>query len=560
MSIDLDLSTWQPSAPRIALRGKQQEWVDTIDADLQSYSRVLAVAPGGVGKTQVFSALASLWWSRGHRTLILEDRDRLTRQTADRIRSVTGLDVEIEMAGEHSSPFAPIVVACVATLGRVNRLTGFSDTHFQYIVPDECHRSLAPMWIRILNYFHYGAESLEEMWLQPSDGSYEPKARIAGFTATPDIGETKNLGQLYQHKSVDYSYRQAVEDGWLVAPIQKNIPLQIDLRRYRTGGTVNGTDFKSSDLSEALIPVIEKLADLHVEHAGDKKSMCFLPSVECAGMLSSALNRRGLKSFVVSGDALDADENTEEFVRSGPGTCLCNAIIFNYGVDFPEIDCIGWYRATISRAFYIQGIYRGTRVLPGILDECETAEERREAIARSHKPHLLILDPLFMSDRIDLLDAYDLFTDSVEVKKRMKLSGELTGENAEKASRDFLKSLEKEAKKHARRQARTINPLEWGLMIGDKAISEYVPQTDRDKRPLTPGQIGFLERHKIERTNITTFGLASRIIGRYMARLEAGLAMPHQLKFLKQLGLPEEEASKLSRDEASRMIEGRIGR
>ena len=95
---------------------------------------------------------------------------------------------------------------------------------------------------------------------------------------------------------------------------------------------------------------------------------------------------------------------------------------------------------------------------------------------------------------------------------------------------------------------------------GDTAIANYTPMTDRDKRAVTPGQIGFFSRNKIDMTNIKCFGLADKIIGRFMARLNANLVMPEQLKFLKQLGIPEDEASKLSKDEASRVIGERIGR
>lgn len=541
--------------PVFALRGKQPEWLETILRDITIHSRLLVVAPGGVGKTTLFAALAARMWERGIRTLVLENRDRLTRQTADRIRDETGLDVDVEMANDHASPFAPVVVACVATLGRVNRLTGFSDSHFGLIVPDECHFSLAPQFQRILRYFHYGAASLDEEWPTPDDGTYPVKASVVGFTATPDIGEKKNLGQFYQHRSVDYTYLDAVNDGWLVRPVQKNIPLKIDLRKYKAGQTPNGNDFRSSDLSEALIPIMEELADQHVAHAHDKKSIAFLPSVECAQMMTVALNRRGHKAIFVSGECLEVDENTEEFVRSGAGTTMCNAVLYAYGVDFPDVDCIGWYRATLSRAFYIQGIYRGTRVLHGVVNGLDSPEDRKAAIAASSKPFLLILDPLFVSDRIDLLDAYDLFTDKPEVKAKMKVIGEPSEESAREAERDFIKALEKEARKHVRKKARTIDPLKFSLMVGDDALANYVPQTAQERRPPTEGQIGFLQRQRVDVSAIKSFGYASKLIGRIMTRLENHLASYEQLQFLKHLGMPEVETVGLKNKEASALID-----
>lgn len=556
----IDLDDEPVVRPRIRLRGRQQEWVDAIEADLRDHTRLLAVAPGGIGKSTVFAFLAARFHERGVRTLVLENRDRLTRQTAKRLQDETGIPVEIEMGDEHASPFAPIVVACVQSLGRTNRLMGFADDHFGLVVADECHLSLANQWQRILNYFHYGASSLADEWTAPPDGTYTPKASVVGFTASPDIGERKNLGQFYQKRSVDYSYLEAVEDGWLVGIRQTSIPVKIDLKKYKARSTPTGMDFSTADLSAAMVPIIEELAEQHAKHAHDKKSIAFLPSVECAKMMTAALQRRGLKSMYVSGECFDGDEKTEEFVASGPGTTLCNAMIYTYGVDFPDVDCIGWYRATVSKAFYIQGIYRGTRVLPGTIDGLTTAQERREAIARSRKPMLTILDPLFVSDRIDLLEPYDLFTDKPEVKQQMKEKGELNPEAAREGERDFIKALEKAAKKNAHKAARTIDPVAFALNIGDTALANYEPQNDRDSRPVTVGQMEYLRRNRIDTAKVTCFGHAQRLIGRHLQRLQLKLATAEQLAFLKQLGFPEEQCAILTMREASDAIDAKIGK
>lgn len=566
LDVDFADEVAPPPAPAFTLRGHQPEWLAAIERDLTTHSRLLAVAPGGVGKTTLFAALAARHHARGIRTLVLENRDRLTRQTADRIRNETGIDVDIEMGDQHASPYAPIVVASVQTLGRENRLTGFADDHFGLIVPDEAHFSLAPQWQRVLKYFHYGAESLADGWIQPPDGTYVPKGRIVGFTATPDIGSKRSLTEFYQmiergdgqrNWSVNYSYLEAVKDGWLVGPVQKNIPVKIDLRKYKATHTPNGTDFKTSDLSAALIPIIEELAEQTATEARGKKTIAFLPSVECAQMMCDALIRRGMKAIFVSGECLDASDKTDAFAASGPGTVLCNCCLYVYGVDFPDVDCIAWYRATISRAFYIQGIYRGTRVLlpKGVLESCRTAEERRAAIARSRKTHLLVIDPLFVSDRIDLLDAYDLFSDKPKVKAAMKASGEFSAESAEKATRDFIKSLNREAKKHARKKARTIDPLAWAVSLGDDALKSYTPEPGWESGPPTDGQLDFLRKQGMAVDGIKSKGLASKLIGKLMTRINLHLATPSQLSLMHKLGLDEQTCATLTMKEASVLLD-----
>ncbi len=523
----------------ITLRGHQPAWVEKVERDLETHSRLLFVAPGGIGKSTVFAALAARQHARGGRTLVLANRDRLVRQTAGRIASETGVHVEMEMGKERAGLYAPIVVASVQTLGRVDRLLGFPPDHFDLVVADECHLSLAPQSMRVLNYFHYGADSLTDGWSRPKDGDYISLSPVVGFTATPNIGKTRNLGEFFHHRTVNYSYLHAVEDGWLVSPTEINIPVKVDVRSQRTAKTPHGLDFNPKGLGKALIPIIDRLAEQIVEHASDRKTMAFVPSVECARLLSDALVRLGMWSVFVSGECLDRNEKTEAFVERGAGSVLVNCALYNYGIDFPDVDCIAWFRPTISTAFYIQGIYRASRVLPGVIDGLETAEERIAAIAASAKPNFLILSPFFVSDRIDLCNPYDLFTDQPEVKKAMAESGELSVESAKRAERDFLKAMEKEAAKHAAREARAIDPLAWSVFVGETKVLNYAPSTPSEAKPPSPEEIEFIRNAGMNPQVITCSGQAQQIIKVMLARQEMKLAYPKQIKELRRITAQE---------------------
>ncbi len=140
----------------------------------------------------------------------------------------------------------------------------------------------------------------------------------------------------------------------------------------------------------------------------------------------------------------------------------------------------------------------------------------------------------------------------------MKALGPPSLESAAEGERDFIKALEKEAKKHARKKARTIDPLAWSHMIGDTAISNYHPESLADEKPPTPGQLAFMERHQISHDGIQWRGLASKIIGRFLSRHEKGLATGFQLTLLKQLGLPEETTATLTQKEASEVIDATL--
>lgn len=515
------------------------------------FNRVLAEASTGAGKTTIFAAIVQDFVSAGSRVLVIVNRERLVVQAAERIQKQTGLDVDIEMAGEHASPHAQVVVASVQTLMRINRLTGFSDFHFQLVICDEAHHVKAAGWVRILLYFQLGAHTLAEEWKAPAKGEhYESHCKILGVTATPE----EDLGHFFEHAIEPYGLIQAVEDGWLVPPVMKCLPLKIDLRGLRAGRTVNGSDLKPNELEARLIPVLEALADQIVEHASDRKTIVFTPSVNCARLMTEAVNRRGLNGMFVSGECLDIDEKTQKFISSGRGTVLSNCAVWTEGADFPDIDCVMVARATKCRGFYRQMVGRGFRPLPGAVDGLATAEERRAAIAASEKKDLLVLDPLWRSEIIDLCDAFDLYASAPEVKELMKKTGELTPDNAKESERDFLKALEKEAKKHAKKQAKVINPLAASVLVTESGVAGYVPENAAQAGPVTAIQKEYLLAAGFTHYTPKCAGEADLIIRRLETRKRGGFATPLQLSFLLQIGFPEEQAAMMKARQAGAIV------
>ena len=553
----------EPLAPReFTLRPYQHACLAAVEAGWKEFSRLLVDMPTGSGKTTVFAALAKLNHEMGGKTLVLANRDRLVRQTADRIQKETGIDAEIEMADERASPYAPIVVASVQTLANHTRLTSFPDDHFSLIVPDEAHHSGAPTWAKVLNYFNIGAESLAEDWEHPVPGvPFKHKAKVCGVTATPDLGARKSLGEWYQSLAFRYTLIEAVNDGWLVPIIMENVPLEIDVRGLKAGRTNHGSDFTDADISARLVPVIEALAKQICAKASNRKSIAFVPSVECARLLAEAINRHGLRGIFVSGSCEDVDEKTDAFRDAGPGTVLCNCALYVEGADFPDVSCVIFGRVTRSKGFFRQMAGRGTRVLPGIVDGLETAELRKLAIANSKKPNLLLLDPLWLSDEIDLCSAYDLFTDKPEVKQRMAAMGGVGKDLVElekDAERDFLAALTREARKKARRDARVIDPLALCVTLGEESLVMWEPTTQWEELPPTPGQLNFLRKQHIDVEKIKYRGLAQAVTVKLLQRFAAKLCSYEQMTFLAQLEVPEKDTVMLTRAQATALIDAKL--
>ena len=560
--IDLD----DDSPPRIMrLRDYQQDCLAAVRKAWDQFSRQLCVLAGGCGKTVLFSNVAQEEIQAGGRVLILAHTDELIEQAMDKLTKATGLEADKEKAEDRASSHARVVVGSIQTLSREGRLVSFPDNHFSLVIVDEAHRSLSPSYLRVLNYFHFGSESLAEGWEPPAAGvPYQHKARLIGWTATNSRGDKRSLGEIYQSISFEYGLLEAVRDGYLVRPIVKNIPLKIDMRGIkmsRAGG--QGGDLDLGEVAERIAPLLREIAKQFSLHAPDKKAVVFMPSIETAKNLAIAMRELGLNAMFVSGACPDRDEKIERFRECREPIILCNALLVVEGFDVPDINCVCVLRPTKIWSFYVQANVRGTRTLPGVIDGLEEKESRLAAIAASDKPVFTILDFLWLSDRMDLVSPFDLVTNREGVKKELVKAAEgaetvdIVGLEVQ-AERDFLKAVAKEAKRHARKDARVIDPIMWSVALGDAALASWEPETKWDELPPTRPQIRLLEQHKFDVTKVAYRGLATKIIGRLMQRRRSGLASYEQLDFLRKLGFSDKDTTMLTRKEASVLIDAKL--
>ncbi len=547
----------EESRPGFKLRGRQSEWIAAMHRDeAAGFRRNLVIAPPGVGKTSVMAFDANTKWrEQGVRTLITENREHLVEQTAQRVRDETGLEVDIEMASQTASPHAPVVVASVQTLGRINRLTSFAPDHFGNVVSDECHLSLSPQAQRCLNYAHYGEASLDEKWVRPKDGEYQPLATVWGYTGSPNLGGGRSLGEWYHRVSANYSLLEAIDEGWLVGYKEINIPVAIDTRKFRRTRNAEGATFNTEDQSEAIIAELNKLASQIVREAHDKKTICFLPSVECARLMAETLNAMGMRAIFASGECLDKSDKIDAYNAAPPGTVLCNCALVVYGIDFVDTDCIAPFCAMISKCRYVQSIGRGGRVLKGVLREGMNADQRKAAIWSSRKPYCTILSPFFISDRIDICEPFDLFSEAARPKKK-RSEGVRDLSTPEKV-RDWMKSLENAADPHKHRQARTIDPVLYAMSVNPDRPHEPVGPTDLN--PPMREELDVLLQLGIDTTKVKTSGQAQRLISAARSRAAHGLASPKTLKQLTlSLGWPPDLANKMKQSQAGVLVAKRI--
>ena len=542
-----------------SLRDYQQECLDSIASDFKQFGRLLAVLATGCGKTEIFNQVARAEVNAGGRVLIIAHTEELLDQAADKLERRTGLISEREKAADHASLSATIVIASVQTLSRNHRLTGFPDNHFTLVIVDEAHRSLAASYQKVLCYFHFGEASLAPEWKMPEPGvPFEFKAKILGVTATADRGDKRTLGEFYQHCSFDYGLLQACRDGFLVRPVAVQVPLEINLRNVKVARSSSGSDFDATELSHRITPFLQAIARAIVMHAKNRKTVCFLPGVETARLMSEALIAEGVDASFVSGACEDRAEKLERFSKAGQGTAIANAMLLTEGWDCPDVSCVCILRPTKIRSLYTQMAGRGTRTLPGCIDGLTTREERLLAIACSKKPDLILLDFLWLSDRLDLVQPVDLIATSPKVREAMVKNGGKGDllDLVEAADRDLLKSLEDAARRNSKKKARVIDPLAWAVSLGDAQLASWEPETPWDSLKPTPGQNDLLTRKGIDAEKIQFRGLASKLIDRVINRHRLGLCTVKQMSFLDRLGI--KDSALLTFDEAKAAIDAKI--
>lgn len=223
----------------------------------QGNSKTLLVLPTGCGKTIVFAKIAEDRVRNGERVLILAHRGELLEQAADKILNACGLGCAVEKAEESCiGSWYRITVGSVQSLMREKRLAQFSKDYFNTIIIDEAHHSISDSYQKILGYFD--------------------EAKVLGVTATPDRGDMKNLGQVFDSLAYEYTLPRAIKEGYL-SPIKAlTIPLKLDL----TGVGTQAGDYKASDIDTALDPYLYQIADEMLKYCKERKTVVFLPLIK----------------------------------------------------------------------------------------------------------------------------------------------------------------------------------------------------------------------------------------------------------------------------------------
>lgn len=335
------------------------------------------------------------------RVLVLAHREELIYQAVSHAKRA-GVTAGIEM-GELRCRNESVVVATVQTLvarrkcrvcdgggcpecdnkGFKYRMERFDPFTFDALIIDEGHHATARTYRQVLKYFRQNEQ-----------------LRVLLVTATPQRSDGVGLWNVVDTCAYQMELKHAINEGWLCPIRQRFIQVHgLDLSAVKTkaGGDLADGELERQFLGETDAErerLLHEVAKPAIEEAKGKPLLIFAAGVRHATELTAACNAYdGINAECVVGDTNKDDRRKIiERYKTGETNVLVGCGVFTEGFDAPATEVVAMARPTKSLSLYLQCIGRGTRPLPGIVDGKETAEQRRQSIANSDKPHCIVLD------------------------------------------------------------------------------------------------------------------------------------------------------------------------
>jgi superfamily II DNA or RNA helicase len=511
------------------------EWSVGIDS-------TLVVLPTGCGKTVLAGMCSELALNdHGRRTLFVVNRDVLCRQafaTYERF----GFDSAVEMGDRDAFAIAKTVGMPEVVVGSVQSLQGerllrWNPNDFGLVIFDEAHHAAAPSYQPIIQWF-------ADAWK-------------LGLTATPDRGDELNLGNIFRTKAYEYPLREAIKDRWLVRPVVRKCPVEIDLRGLR----LHGGDYTVGELDERIGPKIEMLARGFKKEIGDRPAVAFLPCVGSAMGFAEVLNLIGVSARYVAGTGGDfgmskaeKHENLEAFDAGAYQVVVCCELLFE-GWDSKRVRAVGNVRPTRKRYRFAQMVGRGLR------PDWENGKE-----------DCLVVDYDWQTDDPDCRDlcaSIELFDDGTldpdvidwaKFRSRQRNNAGLDSdamkliEEAEKVvghRRKFGITL---TGKEAKYKAYDYDPIGVSKLL-DIPLNRKYDLDRRGSNPASDKQIGMLRYLGVKNPDGLSKWGASKLIDKLQKRREKGLSSPDQVKKLLVAGVDSEYARAMTSESARAAIQ-----
>lgn len=306
----------------------------------RSENKAIVISATGTGKTYL-SAFDVRNFEAG-RVLFAVHREQIAKASLVSFSKVCPPSKTFGLLSGNSKDIkSDYLFTTIQSISREDNLLLFEPNHFDYIIIDEAHRSGAPTYLKVLNYFN-------------------PKF-LLGMTATPERTDDFNIYKNFDH-NIAYEIRlqEALEEK-LLCPFHYYGISDIEI----DGKVIDDkTKFRNLISHQRVRHIVDKLK--FYGYSGNRpRGLIFCSSKKEAKELSLLLNNEGMRTLSLLGD--NKQEQREEAIkrlvedREDYLDYILTVDIFNEGVDIPEINQIVLLRPTSSAIIFVQQLGRGLR-------------------------------------------------------------------------------------------------------------------------------------------------------------------------------------------------------
>lgn len=485
------------------LRPYQEEAKNAILNEWKNgHKKTLLILATGLGKTIVASKIIEEQSKKNRKVLMLAHRGELLSQAQDKLYKSTGLTSALEKAKYTTiGTDENIVIGSVQSMSR-QRLEQFPEDYFDDIIIDEAHHCVSDTYQRVLRRF--------------------PNANILGITATPNRSDKKSLATFFDSVAYEYGMIDGIKDGYLSDIRVQRIPIELDISNV----AINAGDYAPGELANTIEPYLERIAEEMEHYCYGRKTVIFTPLIKTSQKLKDILNQHGFRTAEINGNSSDRDEILTAF-NNGEYDVLTNAMLLTEGWDCPSVDCIIVLRPTQSDSLYRQMVGRGTRLA-------------------ENKDHLLLLDFLWLTGKHNLCHPSKLV--AIDDNVAEKMNNLITeSENSielldcekiaqEEIEKDMERNLAKQLEELKAKNSEFISSLQLFASMGEVNRLREEPIYKWESEEPTEKQLNFLKKNGIDIQEVTTKGLATKLVVIIIKRDKKGLSSIKQIKFLEKRG------------------------
>lgn len=348
----LDLSYAQVLQPN----SMQEQFILNIEEIIhKGGKRALLISATGTGKTYASAfALRKLFTDKlfpNKKALFLSHREQINKQALKSYKRIFGKNVPMELLSGNQNDIekaksGEFLFSTMNMMARADIIEQFKPDEYSVIVLDECHRSGAASYQRIINYF-------------------KPEL-LLGMSASPERTDNFDVFSLFDHNiACEIRLQQALENDMLCPFHYFGITdLEID-------GESNDLNRFRQLTADKRVEYIIRQAEYYGYSGNRVKGLIFCSGKDEAKELSRKFNLTGkYHTMMLCGDnsqeeresAIDrlVDDNAPDKLDY-----IFTVDIFNEGVDIPEINQVILLRPTESPIIFVQQLGRGLRKAEG---------------------------------------------------------------------------------------------------------------------------------------------------------------------------------------------------